>query len=123
MNETKRYYLQSDPECMDLYYLEYDGERAPEDIQFVYSPSNIHALEDLIDLLNKKNDECITLDKHISFLDERNAMLEKEINRLKNEIMLSEKTRDVLADEVCDLKEENEELTEIINFCRCKTRT
>lgn len=83
---NKRYHLQTDAEnSMDLLYLEYDGERVP-DIQFVYSASNIHELEELIDLLNKKNDECITLDKHISFLDEMNAMLDRRNKRQQKQL-------------------------------------
>lgn len=78
---NKRYHLQTDAEnSMDLLYLEYDGERVP-DIQFVYSASNIHQLEWLINLLNKKNDECITLDKQVEFLLNMNTMHERQITR------------------------------------------
>lgn len=81
MSQNKGYYLQSDPTCMDLYYLEYDGERAPENIQFVYSPNNIHDLEELISLLNKKDAECSVLDNQIDFLQNMNAMFDRRITR------------------------------------------
>ena len=78
---NKRYQLQTDAEnSMDLLYLECDGERVPG-IQFVYSPSDIHQLEELIDLLNKKNDECITLDKQVEFLHNMNKFLERRNKR------------------------------------------
>ena len=78
---NKRYHLQTDAEnSMDLLYLEYDGERVPG-IQFVYSPSNIHQLEELIDLLNKKNAECSVLDNQIDFLHNMNTMRDRQIKR------------------------------------------
>ena len=78
---NKRYHLQTDAEnSMDLLYLEYDGERVPG-IQFVYSASNIHELEELIDLLNKKNAECSVLDNQIDFLHNMNTMLDRQITR------------------------------------------
>lgn len=81
MSENEGYHLQTDAEnSMDLLYLEYDGERVPG-IQFVYSPSDIHELEELIDLLNKKNDECITLDKQVEFLHDMNKFLERRNKR------------------------------------------
>ena len=81
MSKNKGYHLQTDAEnSMDLLYLEYDGERVPG-IQFVYSPSDIHQLEELIDLLNKKNDECITLDKQVEFLHDMEKFLERRNKR------------------------------------------
>lgn len=81
MSENEGYHLQTDAEnSMDLLYLEYDGERVPG-IQFIYSPSDIHELEALIDLLNKKNDECITLDKQVEFLHDMNKFLERRNKR------------------------------------------
>ena len=78
---NKRYHLQTDAEnSMDLLYLECDGERVPG-IQFVYSPTDIHQLEELINLLNKKNDECITLDKQVEFLHNMNKFLERRNKR------------------------------------------
>ena len=77
---NKGYYLQSDPKIMGLLYLEYNGERVP-DIQFVYSASNIHELEELINLLNKKNAECSVLDNQIDFLHNMNTMLDRQITR------------------------------------------
>ena len=78
---NKRYHLQTDAEnSMDLLYLEYDGERVPG-IQFVYSPSDIHQLEELIDLLNKKNAECSVLDNQIDFLHNMNTMRDRQIKR------------------------------------------
>ena len=78
---NKRYHLQTDAEnSMDLLYLEYDGERVPG-IQFVYSPSDIHQLEELIDLLNKKNAECGVLDNQIDFLHNMNTMRDRQIKR------------------------------------------
>ena len=78
---NKRYHLQTDAEnSMDLLYLEYDGERVPG-IQFVYSPSDIHQLEELIDLLNKKNAECGVLDNQIEFLHNMNTMRDRQIKR------------------------------------------
>ena len=78
---NKRYQLQTDAEnSMDLLYLEYDGERVPG-IQFVYSPSDIHQLEELIDLLNKKNAECSVLDNQIDFLHNMNTMRDRQIKR------------------------------------------
>lgn len=78
---NKRYHLQTDAEnSMDLLYLEYDGERVPG-IQFVYSPSDIHQLEELINLLNKKNAECSVLDNQIDFLHNMNTMLDRQITR------------------------------------------
>lgn len=81
MSKNKRYRLQTDAQnSMNLLYLEYNGERVP-DIQFVYSPSNIHELEELINLLNKKNAECSVLDNHIDFLHNMNTMLDRQITR------------------------------------------
>lgn len=78
---NKRYHLQTDAEnSMDLLYLEYDGERVPG-IQFVYSPTDIHQLEELIDLLNKKNAECSVLDNQIDFLHNMNTMRDRQIKR------------------------------------------
>ena len=81
MSQNKGYYLQSDQTCMDLYYLEYDGERAPENIQFIYDPSNIHDLEELIGLLNEKNKEVMKLNKDIEILDSLIAMLDRRNKR------------------------------------------
>jgi len=81
MSKNKGYHLQTDAEnSMDLLYLEYDGERVPG-IQFVYSPSDIHQLEELIDLLNKKNAECGVLDNQIDFLHNMNTMRDRQIKR------------------------------------------
>lgn len=81
MSKNKGYHLQTDAKNnMDLLYLEYNGERVP-DIQFVYSASNIHELEELIDLLNKKNAECSVLDNQIDFLHNMNTMLDRQITR------------------------------------------
>lgn len=81
MSENEGYYLQTDAQnSMDLLYLEYNGERVPG-IQFVYSASNIHELEELIGLLNKKDAECSVLDNQIDFLHNMNTMLDKQITR------------------------------------------
>lgn len=81
MSKNKGYRLQTDAQnSMDLLYLEYNGERVP-DIQFVYSASNIHELEELIGLLNKKNAECSVLDNQIDFLHNMNTMLDRQITR------------------------------------------
>lgn len=81
MSKNKGYHLQTDAQNnMDLLYLEYNGERVP-DIQFVYSASNIHELEELIDLLDKKDAECNVLDNHIDFLHNMNTMLDRQITR------------------------------------------
>ena len=81
MSKNKGYRLQTDAQnSMNLLYLEYNGERVP-DIQFVYSPSNIHELEELINLLNKKNAECSVLDNQIDFLRNMNTMLDRQITR------------------------------------------
>ena len=82
MSKNKGYYLQSDNEIMDLYYLEYNGEKAPENIQFTYNPSNIHDLEKLIHLLNKKDSECNVLDHYIDFLHQKNIILDRRITKL-----------------------------------------
>lgn len=86
VNENKGYYLQSDPEIMELFYLEYDGRRAPENIQFTYSQSNIHDLEELIDLLNKKNNQVIKSKKDIEVLDSIIAMLERRNKRQRKQL-------------------------------------
>ena len=81
MSKNKGYRLQTDAQnSMDLLYLEYNGERVP-DIQFVYSASNIHELEELINLLNKKNDELHQSMKDIEVLDAIIAMLDRRNKR------------------------------------------
>ena len=81
MSKNKGYHLQTDAQnSMDLLYLEYNGERVPG-IQFVYSPSDIHELEALIGLLNKKDAECSVLDNQIDFLHNMNTMLDRQITR------------------------------------------
>ena len=81
MSKNKGYHLQTDAQNnLDLLYLYYNGERVP-DIQFVYSASNIHELEELIDLLDKKDAECNVLDNQIDFLHNMNTMLDRQITR------------------------------------------